>query len=458
MAAIHFLVGAAFLVIGGGLQLLAILSLQFADLFPITFGRLEPMANLTLMIGFVTISLVGGIYYVLPRLTGAKLWSSDLAGLGLLGLSGIVFAGLVTIGFGFGDGRQPLGLPWWLDLPLLFLLTLPLVITVGTISGREEQRSYPTLWFVIGGVAWLPLLYLAHFAGDLPFLSSLAVAYSDLFFSAGFVTMFLFTVGSGLFYYTVVKELDVPLASRQLALVGFWSLGFAAVWWGTAQLMFGPGPAWVSGVAAALGLAFPVGALANAANVSLTLEGSWGETGEKPGVNSGVLGLYLGVGVALLAALAGFRSVASFVSLTAFWEAIEYTALAGVGALLVAGVGFSALPRLVGREVHSGKRVRSFNRLTVVGTVGVLLFMSAAGVVSGFSWIGGSNSAAYVDAGEGWGAGLGTSVDTLMLGAVTFAIVAFAGHLAYASVIFGTFTRGKATAQEVLVAKEPADE
>lgn len=457
VAAIHFLVGAVFLVLGGGLSLLALLSLRFADLFPITYGRLEPMANLTLLIGFAVVSLIGGVYYVLPRLTGAKLWGADLAGLGLLGISGVVILGLAAIAFGFGSGRQPLGLPWWLNLPLAFVLALPLVVTVGTVSRRTESRSYVTIWFALGGVAWLALLSITNLIGDLP-VSSLTVAYTDVFYHAGLVTMVIVTLGSGLFYYTLVKELDVSLASRQLALVGFWSLGFASVWWGLAQLTFGPGPTWVSGVVAALGLAFPIGALTNAANASLTLEGSWDELDDKPGVSAGLYGLYFAVGAAFLAALAGFRSIASVTSLSAFWEAIEYVLVAGVGALLVAGVTFQALPRLVGRQIHSLQRARSFNRLTLVGGVGTLVSLGASGIVSGYSWIAGSNSAAYVDAGEGWGQGAGAAPDALLLIAILFAFVTFAGQLAYASTIFGTVTRGKATEQEVLVSPETDDE
>lgn len=458
MAATHFLLGAGFLVVGGALSLLSLLSLRFDGLFPVTFGLLEPMANLTLLIGFGVISLVGGVYYVLPRLTGASLWRVELAGLGLVGMAGIVVLGVAAIAFGFGSGRDPLGLPWWLNLPLALILTIPALVTVGTISRREEQRSYVTIWFALGGTIWLALLSFAYLVGDLAFLDSLAVTYSDLFYSSGLVTMVIFTLGSGLLYYTVVKEMDVPLSSRQLALIGFWSLGFASVWWGVAQLMFGPGPGWVSGVVAALGLAFPLGALANAANVSLTLEGSWQGLGDKPGVRAGVYGLYLGVGVAFLAALAGFPSVAAVTSLTAFWEAIEYTAVVGVGALLVAGISFQALPRLVGKEIHSIDRARSFSRLTIVGTVGVLVSLASSGVVSGYSWIGGSNSAAYVDAGDGWQAGAGAVPDALGLIAILFGILAFMGQLAYASTLFGTVTRGKATTQELLVPAEAHDE
>ena len=450
VAVAHFLVGAVFLVLAGVFQLLALFSLRFAGLSPISYGRAESMANVTVMLGFLVLTLAGGIYYVLPRLTGARLWRKELAYLGLLGVSGLVVLDLLAIVFGFGEGRQPLGLPWWLHLPMLAVLTIPFAVTMMTIRRREEKRSFVTLWFVIGGVAWLPLLYLVYTAGNLPFVSSLGAEYSDLFFSAGFVTLWVFTVGSGLFYYTLVKELDIPLASRQLASVGFWSLGFAAAWWGSAQLVFGPGPGWIDGVSAALGLAFPIGALANAANASLTLQGHWEELRDKPGVVSGVVGLYLGVAVAILAAFAAFPSVGSITALTAYWEAIEYVALYGVGVLLAAGVVFEALPRVAGREPATLDRPRSFNRWTVVGVGGVTVSMIGAGLVSGYSWVAGSNSAAYVNAGEGWAAGAG-SAEVLMLVAFGFGIVAFIGQLAYAATVIGTVTAGKAVPQEVLV-------
>lgn len=458
VAATHFMVGAGFLVLGGGLALLAVLALRFDELVPVSYGRLEPMSNLTLMFGFAVPSLLGGVYYALPRLTGSRLWKPDIAGTALGALAALVVAGLLIIGLGFGSGRQPLGLTWWFHIPMVVLLFVPLTITVKTIAGREETRSFVTLWFVIGGVTWLPLLYAAYFAGDLPGLASIAVEYSNMFLSAGFITMFVLTVGSGLFYYSLVKEMDVSLASRQLALVGFWSLGFAAAWWGAAQLIFGPAPSWVAGMTAALGLAFPIGTLANAANTSLSMQGAWDRLSKNPGIAAGLYGLYLAVAVGILAALGGFRSIAAVTSLTTYWEGIEYMAMTGAGVLLAAGVSFPALPRLVGRKLYSQRRARSFLRFTVIGSVGTMVFMGAAGLHSAYSWIGGSNTEAYVDAGAGWAVGVGSSVDTLLLIAVAFAFVTFAGHLAYASSVFGTITRGKTTTQEVLVSKTGSDE
>jgi cbb3-type cytochrome oxidase subunit 1 len=458
LAATHFVVGALFLLLGGAFQLLSLFAIRFGDLLPVPYGRLELAANLTLMVGFTVVSLTGGIYYVLPRLTGTRLEARPLAGLGLLGMAGLTGLGILAIFFGFGDGREPFGLPWWLDIPLALVLFVPGVVNSATIRKREEKRSFVTLWFLIGGVVWLPLLYVAHLVAELPGVSQVTVAYAEMFFSAGFVTMFLVTVGSGLVYYTVVKEMDVPLASRQLALVGFWSLGFAAAWWGAAQLLFGPGPSWVAGVAAALGLAFPIGALANAANVSMTLEGSWGEVGDRPAVLSAVLALYLTVGVATVAALAGFRSIGAVTSVTPFWEAVEYVLISGVATLFVSSVALGALPRIVGRQVETVQKARRFQRLIVTGSVGLLLFLGGAGVLSGYSWIAGSNSGLYVDAGEGWGAGLGGSYDTLLLIALIFGAVLAAGLGGYTFTLLGTIARGKAIPQEILVDREGPDE
>jgi cbb3-type cytochrome oxidase subunit 1 len=450
VVAAHFLVGALFLVAAGVLQLLALFALRFGGLSPVSFGRVESMANIAMMLGFLVITLTGGVYYVLPRLTGTRLWRKELALGGLLLISALVVIDLLAVVLGLGGGRQPLGLPWWLHIPMAGALFIPLAVTMMTVRSRVETRSFVTLWFVIGGVAWLPLLYLAYFAGDLPFLGSLGETYSDLFFSAGFATLWVFTVGSGLFYYTLVKELDIPLASRQMAAVGFWSLGFAAVWWGTAQLVFGPGPGWLDGVAAALGLAFPIAALANAANVSVTLQGHWEDLRERPGVMSGVIGLYLGVAVAVLASFASFPSIGSVTALTAYWEGIEYAALFGVGALLAAGLTFEALARVSGREVRTLDRPRTFNRLTVIGVGGVTISLIATGLVSGYSWVAGSNSAAYVDAGEGWAAGAGAA-EVLLLFAFGFGIIAFLGQLAYTATVVGTLFGGRAVPQEVLV-------
>ena len=59
-----------------------------------------------------------------------------------------------------------------------------------------------------------------------------------------------------------------------------------------------------------------------------------------------------------------------------------------------AGITFEAMPRVSGRDLSSLDRPRSFNRWTIIGAGGVMLSLVAAGLVSGFSWVAGSNSLA----------------------------------------------------------------
>lgn len=453
VAVAHFVIGSIFLVLGSLVEVVALLTLRFPGL-PVSFGRLQPAANAMLVLGFGVVTMIGGAYYVLPRLTGARSYRPALARLGMLAVAGLTLLGVIAVLLGLGSGRYPFGFPWWIDAPLALALFVPLLVVLPTISARQEKHSYVTLWGVIGAVTWLPLVYVAHFFGHAPFVSSVARSYLDAALLAGLVTMVVMVLGTGLFYYTVVRELDVPLASRPLANVATWSLAFASIWWGVAQLTFGPGPDWIAGVAAALGLAFPLGAIAHAVNATMALEGSWNRLSENPAVTAGVVGAFMMVGVGLLAALGAFRPVAAVASLTSFWQGVEYAAIAGVGALLAAGVSFAALPRLAGRAIHDPTKPRQFVRLTVTGAIGVLVSLGAAGVISGYSWIAGVNSNAYVNDGTGWGTGYGGVVEVCTLLAIISAAVAFLGHAAYASTILGTLTQGPARTQEVLVSVE----
>jgi cbb3-type cytochrome oxidase subunit 1 len=197
--------------------------------------------------------------------------------------------------------------------------------------------------------------------------------------------------------------------------------------------------------------------LINAANVSMTLEGHWDEMGDRPGVASGVYGLYFAVAIAVMASFASFPTIGSVTALTTYWEAIEYAILLGAGSLLVAGITFEALPRAAGRRLPTSDRARTFNRLTIVGVGGVLVSLAAAGLVTGYSWLGGSNTAAFQDAGDTWAVGAGAA-EVLTLVAVGFAIVTVLGQFAYASVVAGTIFSGKVVAQDLLVADGDDDE
>ncbi len=446
----HLIASTPFLGLGGAMYLISLISQAYPGVFEGFFstGRLRPMAMAIILVGWLVPALAGAIYYVLPRLTGTLLWKEAMVRQAAWGYGGVALAAVATIALGLGDGVQPLALPWWMDIPVLGLFSVPVVVAVQTVRDRSERGVYVTLWFVLAGAAWLPLLYLVT---NLPGLNAVARSLQEVTMSAGVITLWVMTVGIGVAYYTVVKVTGSPLANRQLARVGFWSLAVAATWAGPAQIAFGPTPTWLHQFAAVLTLALPVAAISNAFALSLTA----GDAISKPGeaLRATIWGIGFVVLVAALTAIASFGSASALLAFTTFWNGIEYMALFGAGALLVAGWAFQAMPAMAGLALPGTKHARQFIRLTVVGVAATGALLMLAGVLEGFRWAGGSFTGAFVDAGSGW-----ESSPALLTVASLTGFLTLAGQGYFMFTVFRTLTGGVATDREVFVAIEAEDE
>lgn len=170
-------------------------------------------------------------------------------------------------------------------------------------------------------------------------------------------------------------------------------------------------------------------------------------------VMTSVAGALLALVIAVLASMAGFRATATLVAFTPFWEAIVFGLVLGVFPLLIGAWVFHALPRMTGRRLFSRQLARRTVRLIVIGTGGTVLFLAASGLVTGYSWAGGSFTGAFAAVGEGWAEAAGPGATFLGLASATGLIAAF-GNLSLVSLLARTMTRGAATTQEVLVAVE----
>ena len=448
----HLFTSTAFLGVGAVLWLASMAAMRFPALFPISAGRLRPMAMIALMLGWLVLGLAGGVYYLLPRLTGSSLRGEGLANLTLVVSVGTFVIGIVLVGLGFGDGREPFAIPWWWDLPVLAVLAVPALVTLLSLGGRRESTVYPSLWFLVAGVTWLPVLYLA---GNLPGLRSLAVALGDLAFAAGFLNVWALGVATGLAYYVVPKASGQPLANRQLARVGFWSLLFGAVWMGPAQLVGGPAPEWLQGVAAVLGLGIPVAATANAVNLAMTVGPEWRNLGRRPILAAAVAGSALGATAGIFTAIASFRSAAVLVAFTPFWDGVSYLLIFGAVVLLFASFAWLAIPTLVGRMIDSQARAMRLVRRNTLAAGGTFLFLVLAGLAAGYGWMGASFSGLVENFGAGWAETSG--LPSILFGvALIFATFGATAQLGVCTSIYRSLTSGRATIQEVLIGEDEA--
>lgn len=450
-AVAHIVAGVLFLAVGSVAALLSLLSATFPSFIPLGFGLWRAIAMLGLLLGFATLTVTGGAYYVLPRLTGAPLWNEKLAWVGLVLVGGSAALGMIVVGAGLGDGGEPFGLPWWLDLPVLAGLAIPAVVALQTLRRRVEPRTFVTVYGAVTGLMVLPLTYVV---GNVPGLNPIAGVIGDSFSGAAHVTMILL-VALALVDYAVVKETGQPLAGRQLTQIAYWSLLFGAGWYGIAQLLGGPVPVWLGTVGAVLGLGLPVAAVAATANLLATLRKGWGVDEPDPVAMMAVAGAGIAVVVSVLASLAGFRSTGNLVALTSYWEGITFGFTLGALPLLIGAATIQALPRMTGRSLISVDGARRTVKRISIGAAGLVGFLVIAGLVTGYSWAGGSFTGAFAAVGEGWAAATGPA--RIFLGLATvFGVVSVAGTLSLFSLITRTLTQGRVTTQEVLVTLEEA--
>lgn len=443
----HIVMSTALLAVAGVVWVVGMVELRFPGTLtgPFSYGRVRSVALLLAVIGWLTLSLSGGVYYLLPRLTGTPMRGEGLALAGGVATAGVTLAGALVVLLGWGDGSGPFALPWWAALPLFVTLLAPMVVTVSTVRHRQEPNVYVSLWYALAGVVWLPLLYLV---GAVAEPSSLAGALSESISLFGLSNLWVAGVGVGLAYYVLVKDTGNPLASRQLARVGFWSLAFASAWSGVAPLMFGPIPDWLEAVAFLMTLALPVSALANAANLALTAEQAWAERRDRPVVAAVLAGSFFALTTAALTSFGTVRSGAAVVGLTPYWDGVLYGSLFGAGGLFVAAWSYQALPSISGRRMAGTGLARLHLRLTFWGVGLTSALLVCAGLVSGYSWAGGSFTGVS-PTGAGWGDLVGMS--SLLVGlAILTGLLALVGQLAFCLVIFRTLTSGRAAEQEIL--------
>ena len=352
-----------------------------------------------------------------------------------------------------GTGPVPFSLPWWVSAPLLVTLLAPLVVTVSTVRHRQEPNIYVSLWYALAGVVWLPLLYLV---AALPAPSAIGGAVSESVALFGLSNLWVVGMGIGLAYYALVKETGNPLASRQLARVGFWSLAFASAWGGAGPLVFGPVPDWLEALAFMMTLALPVSALANAANLSLTTERVWAERSDRPVVAATLGGAFFALLTAALASFGTVRSAAAVVGLTpllgrgSVCHTVRRGRVSG-GRLVIPGAPLHhrpdpgrpgtgpapSAPHILGGRVDGriAGGCRSGGRLRLDG------------------WVLQAGSARPGEAGETW-----WGCSSLLLGlSILSGLLTLAGQVAFCMAVLRTFTSGRAATQEVL-AVVPAED
>ncbi len=361
----------------------------------LTYGRLTPMVTSTFLFGWLTLGLLAGAYYVLPRVAGRPLKYPATAHASMVAITIGVIAGTIGIAIGHAEGRPYLEMPLYGDVFVVLGLVLAAVVATNNVTGSKD-RMVPSQWYLLAATWWAVLAYIV---GNFPAFYGFTSSMQTAFFRASITGFFFAAAGVGLIYYLIPRIVGTaPMQPSSLSALGFWSL--ALVWGATAPVMYiyGPGPGWYEtlGVAFAIGLFVPV--LIITADFFVAMRGQWEGVADKGALSFVLVGVFLFLLVPVHTLIQALRTSSAVVQFTAWIPAGDTLVYAGALSMWLFALAYQAR----GLGSASTATATWHLRFTVVGLFLMLAAMWMGGVATGFTWAAGVNSEEFTSFGEGW--------------------------------------------------------
>jgi cytochrome c oxidase cbb3-type subunit 1 len=376
-------------------------SLQFIGYFPFG-GAVHSPGHFRLIhtnlaaYGFLFNGFTAMTYYVVPRLTGERVWSPT-AGKVLFWLW--QFALLCAIGGYMTDRAQ--GIEWG-ETPTGFRpgtfelnwIPVDLLITVGAVIlivqlmvplyKARGQQFYVTLWYFTAGLVWLALTYLmGNILPEWVLPGASGAAVTGLFIH-DLVGLYVTPMGWGLMYFFVPLILRRPIWSHSLSVIGFWALAFFYPLGGVHHFLLSPIPDYVEYGAITTTIAIEVVVTTVVVNFFMTLKGR----ADALRTNMAIRWFFAGAVMYFITCLqCSFQVTWTFQKIIHFTDWVvghAHMIMFGTFTFWIFGVIDWLWPRVVKRRWYSNA-LRSWHFwLSIIGITVMFLDLTMAGLIHGF--------------------------------------------------------------------------
>jgi cbb3-type cytochrome c oxidase subunit I len=394
-ASLNFMLTAgAWLVVGTLMGLVLALEFVFPDLFHgipwLVFSRLRQAHTNTVMFAFLSGGMMGMWLYIVPRLTGRRLWSERLGNLTMLLWNVAVAVGIIGLLAAMSQSREYAEFIWPVDVAVLVVLALNLVNLYMTIAHRVEPKMYVSLWYISGSLIWMPLLY---FIGNVMWnpptgaLTGINDTIFNWFYGHNVLGLWFTTGLLPVIYYVVPKETRTPLYSHFLSFIAFWGIIFFYTGVGAHHLLWAPIPYWLKTVAVAesIGMVLPV--VAFMMNIFLTMRGNWNRLVTSIPLRFVVTGWAAYILVSYQGSHQALRAVNLITHFTQYVPGHAHLALLFFSASVVMGGVYHALPRILDCRLYSRTLANVQYSVYVVGFVFFFAGFMLTGLVQGTNWL-----------------------------------------------------------------------
>ena len=358
-----------------------------------TYGRIRPLHTNAVIFAFVGNAIFMGIYYSLPRLCKAPMFSTLLSKIHFWGWQTIILLAAVTLPLGITTSKEYAELEWPIDILITLIWVVFAINMFGTIFKRRERHMYVGIWFYIATVVTIAVLHIVNsFEIPVTFLKSYSLyagvqdALVQWWYGHNAVAFFLTTPYLGLMYYFLPKAANRPVYSYRLSIVHFWSLIFLYIWAGPHHLLYTALPDWAQSLGTVFSIMLIAPSWGGMINGLLTLRGAWDKVREDPVLKFMVVAVTAYGMATFEGPMLSLKNVNAIMHYTDWIVAHVHVGALGWNGFLTFGILYWLIPRLWKTDLYSRKLA---NVHFWVGTLGIVFYavaMYTSGLTQSLLW------------------------------------------------------------------------
>lgn len=348
------------------------------DIAYLSYGRMRPLHTNAVIFAFVGNGIFTAIYYSLPRLLKASMWSEKLGKIHFWGWQSIIVLAAVTLLAGMTTGKEYAELEWPIDILITLIWVVFGVNMLATILTRRERHMYVAIWFFIA--SWITVAML-HIVNSFEMPVNLFKSYSwyagvqdalvQWWYGHNAVAFFLTTPYLGLMYYFLPKAADRPIFSYRLSIVHFWSLIFLYIWAGPHHLLYTALPEWAQSLGTAFSIMLLLPSWGGMINGLFTLRGAWDKVRVDPVLKFFVVAITCYGMATFEGPMLSLKNVNAISHYSDWTVAHVHIGALGWNGFLTFGMLYWLIPRLYKVKLYSLKLASVH---FWIGTLGILLY------------------------------------------------------------------------------------
>lgn len=353
--------------------------LNFSEYFPhLAFGRLRPVHTNAVIFAFVGNGIFTAVYYALPRLLKAPMWSRRLGLIHFWGWQSIIVLAALTLLMGFTTGKEYAELEWPIDILITLIWVVFGINMMGTILKRRERHLYVAIWFFLA--SWVTVAML-HIVNSFEMPVSLMKSYSwyagvqdalvQWWYGHNAVAFFLTTPYLGLMYYFLPKAAGRPIYSYRLSIVHFWSLIFIYIWAGPHHLLYTALPDWAQSLGTVFSIMLILPSWGGMLNGLFTLRGAWDRVREDPVLKFFVVAVTCYGMATFEGPMMSLKNVNAISHYSDWTVAHVHIGALGWNGFLTFGMMYWLFPKMFNTPLYSRKLAGTH---FWIGTLGIILY------------------------------------------------------------------------------------